>query len=138
MIYKPLPDSLTIKESPIHGLGLFAKENIEYSYRRNSDEPDQIISTTYFGPSHIAVTHQSENTVEPEVIEFIRTPLGGFINHSSTPNLRLVEYDYHPLNYKMYYLLLKRDIKAGEELTLDYTKESCGLAGYTEEEWLKI
>jgi hypothetical protein len=28
MSYKPLPDNLTIKESPIHGLGLFTKENI--------------------------------------------------------------------------------------------------------------
>ena len=28
MSYKPLPDNLTIKESPIHGLGVFAVENI--------------------------------------------------------------------------------------------------------------
>jgi hypothetical protein len=27
-MYKPLPDSLTIKQSGINGLGLFAKENI--------------------------------------------------------------------------------------------------------------
>ena len=28
-MYKPLPDSVTIKESPISGLGLFATEKID-------------------------------------------------------------------------------------------------------------
>lgn len=138
MSYKPLPDNLTIKESPIHGLGLFAKEDIEYGYRRNPDKPNQMILPTHFGPSHVAITYQFENTIEPEVIEFVRTPLGGFINHSKTPNLRLLEYDYYPPNYKMYYLSVERDIKAGEELTLDYSRSFCGLTDeYKDEEWIK-
>lgn len=137
MSYKPLPDCLTIKESPIDGLGLFATEDIEWGYRSNPDIPGQMILPTHFGPSHVAITYKFENNKEPEVIEFVRTPLGGFINHSKTPNLRLVEYDYYPPNYKMYYLEVQRDIKAGEELTLDYSRSLCGLTGYTEEEWLK-
>jgi len=64
MNYKPLPDYLTIKKSPIAGLGLFAIEPIDQG--------------TYIGMTHIAYV-KAENGV-------VRTPLGGFGNHSNTPN----------------------------------------------------
>ena len=60
-MYKPLPDSLTIKESKIHGLGLFAVEDI-------SKETVLGMSHFYWGT------------------ELQRTPLGAFYNHSNDPN----------------------------------------------------
>ena len=61
MSYQALPKSLHIKNSPIAGQGLFAKEDIP--------------AGTYLGMSHLIVN---------DVI--YRTPLGGFINHSDDPN----------------------------------------------------
>ena len=61
MMYKPLPESLTIQQSGIDGLGLFAKEDI--------------MGGKNFGMSHIKLNGN-----------MVRTPLGGFINHSDTPN----------------------------------------------------
>ena len=102
-MYKPLPESVTIKQSGINGLGLFAKEGIAQG--------------TNLGMTHIKIGEQ-----------IIRTPLGGFINHSNTANAVKVElrmFDEgnpsQPLNYKKWNLVTLRDIKEGEELTLRYT-----------------
>jgi len=55
-----------------------------------------------------------------------RTPLGGFINHSDTPNVVKVEMlmtdeGKIKFDYKKWNLLTLRDIKKGEELTVKYT-----------------
>ena len=55
----------------------------------------------------------------------LRTPLGGFINHSNTPNVVKVELrtgngDPSCLTKKWSLVSLK-DIKKGEELTIRYT-----------------
>ena len=122
MSYKPLPDNLTIKESPIHGLGVFATENISAL---------TIIS---------CFTHMLID--EPHIgKELQRLNYGGFINHSKEPNctLEIVHEFYNNSRKRTYYkVMCIVDIKIGEEITLDYTKELCGLTGYTEEEWLKI
>ena len=60
-MYQALPSRLYIKESPIAGQGIFAREDI----------PAGMV----LGMSHLIVD---------EVI--YRTPLGGFINHSEDPN----------------------------------------------------
>ena len=60
-MYKPLPDCLTIKNSGIHGLGLFASKNIN--------------KYTNLGISH----YYYNDSIH-------RTPLGGFYNHSNNPN----------------------------------------------------
>ena len=60
-MYQALPSRLHIKDSPIAGQGLFAKEDI----------PAGMV----LGMSHLIVD---------EVI--YRTPFGGFINHSEDPN----------------------------------------------------
>jgi SET domain-containing protein len=65
--YKPLPNGVTIKPSKIHGLGLFAMAFLE---------PDTVIGTTHFD-------------LTSEGLGLIRTPLGGFINHSKKPNAEL-------------------------------------------------
>ena len=93
--YKPLPDSLTIKESHIQGLGVFAIKDI-------ANDVD-------LGLTHIEVDD-----------EVIRTPLGGFINHSDEPNCVKIESpEESMLTY--YSLVTSRDIEEGEELTLTYT-----------------
>ena len=101
-MYKPLPDNLRLGFSDIHDIGLFAKEKIS--------------KATNLGMSHIQIS----NTI-------IRTPLGGFINHSDNPNcnkvkLFLTNEDKQPAyNFSKWNLVTIKDIKNGEELTLKYT-----------------
>ena len=68
-MYRPLPPQITIKKSNIDGLGLFSTCDIEEGYN--------------LGISHIA-NNRFEN-------KYIRSPLGGFMNHSNTPNCRLIK-----------------------------------------------
>ena len=68
MTYKPLPKTLTIKESDIDGLGLFTTTKI----------PKGV---------DLGVTHLFDERFEND---YIRTPLGGFINHSDEPNVQLI------------------------------------------------
>ena len=102
-MYKPLPESLTIKPSKINGIGLFADQ--------------KIMQGTNLGMSHLKIG----DTI-------FRTPLGGFINHANEPNcvkaeLRMTSEDMkgHVYNYKKWNLITIRDIKEGEELTTRYT-----------------
>ena len=131
-MYRPLPKQLTIKNSPIEGLGLFATENIK--------------SNSFIGVTHIR-DEQFEN-------KYIRTPLGGFYNHSNEPTvMRMVSDSLPTLNFgdiidpnantkklkdgkndrenlfynlneksdaKYMFLVSCKDIKAGEELTANY------------------
>ena len=97
-MYKPLPESVTIKQSGIHNLGLFADQDIKQG--------------TNLGTTHIKVDDK-----------MIRTPLGGFINHSNTPNCVKVELHANgnePYR-KKWNLVTTQDIEKGEELTLRYT-----------------
>ena len=94
-MYKPLPNALTIKPSDIEGLGLFATEDIPNS-------------------TSLGVCHITDKVTK----ELIRTPLGGFINHSEKPNCRRVEIQ------RFFYLETITDIKKGEEITLKYTAYS--------------
>ena len=97
-MYKPLPESLTIKTSKVNGLGLFADQDIK--------------QTTNLGVTHLKVDDK-----------IVRTPLGGFINHSNTPNCAKVELhaNGHEPFRKKWNLVALQDIKKGEELTLRYT-----------------
>ena len=102
-MYKPLPESVTIKKSGIHELGLFADQDIKQG--------------TNLGMTHLKIG----DTI-------FRTPLGGFINHSNTPNcdkaqLRMTSEDLqgHQYSYKKWNLITSQDIKEGEELTVRYT-----------------
>ena len=114
--YKPLPDSLFIEESFIDGQGLFAN--------------NAIAADTDLGISHIEI---EKDKMAP--LEMIRTPLGGFINHEKTvkepdsfgkdvevsgPNCKRIKnrMDGCMISYS---LITRRDIKAGEELTLEYS-----------------
>jgi len=105
-MYRPLPESLTIKPSAIHGNGLFATENIP--------------NGTVLGISHI------HHDLFPN--GWIRTPLGGFTNHSETPNCKLVVDTIDDIFAQdegflteIKLLQTTENIKGGTELTCTYT-----------------
>ena len=131
-MYRPLPNELTIKNSPIEGLGLYATKNIK--------------NNVFLGVTHIR-DEQFDN-------KYIRTPLGGFYNHSNNPNVMRMVSDVLPKlkfgdlvdpnanakkiqdgkndrenmfynldeksDAKYMFLITIREIKAGEELTANY------------------
>ena len=106
-LYQPLPKNecikLTIEKSKIEGLGLFTQLFVPKGVN--------------FGVSHINIKD-----------EIIRTPLGGFINHSDTPNCTKSKYFMTNTNdvkikhdYTRYDLITLQDTEGGEELTVEYT-----------------
>ena len=97
-MYKPLPEELRLGFSEIHDIGLFAKQNIKVG--------------TNFGMTHIQISDT-----------LIRTPLGGFINHSDDPNCEKVKlyFKTDKTDFTKWNLVTIKDIKKGKELTLKYS-----------------
>ena len=103
-MYKPLPKELRLGFSDIHDIGVFAKEVIPQG--------------TNFGMTHLQFGKN-----------LIRTPLGGFLNHSKDPNCEKAKlrFSYYPEDKQPGYIFNKwnlitiKNIKEGEELTLTYT-----------------
>jgi hypothetical protein len=93
--YNPLPEYLTIGPSEIHGAGILAKEDI----------PGEVV---------IGISHVYDPNFQHD---YIRTPLGGFINHSENPNCELIEDE----NYEYKKLKTIKKIESGKELTLKYS-----------------
>ena len=89
-MYKPLPDFVTIKKSPLHGLGLFP---IDY-----------IPSGTELGVIMIL-----------DGSDFIRTPLGGFGNHSESPTCEKY------WDNGGWYIKTIQDLNPDDEITWKYT-----------------
>ena len=100
--YKPLSEGLRIQKSKIQGFGLFTLLFIKQG--------------TNLGISHIKIKD-----------ELIRTPLGGFLNHSDDPNCEKVK--LHKENYIQYNLVTIKDIAGGDELTVKYTFYNVGSNG---------
>ena len=113
--YKPLSHDMFIEESMINGQGLFASTDIPKG--------------TDLGVCHIQIEIDKMSPTE-----LIRTPLGGFINHQpivtelidkelvevSGPNCEKIK--PRPQGNKTEWnLVTRKDIKAGEELTIHYT-----------------
>ena len=96
-MYKPLPDGLTIKESDVQGLGLFATKDFE--------------AEVVLGIVHILDKNFPHGS--------IRTALGAFYNHDDNPNCKNIKGYWH--QKPVCYLVTTRDIKSGEELTAKYT-----------------
>jgi len=101
-LYKPLPQGLRIEKSKIQGFGLITLSFIKQG--------------TNLGTSHVKIKD-----------ELIRTPLGGFINHSDEPNCEKVKLQTE--NYIKYNLITIKNIKAWEELTVKYTFYNVGSNG---------
>lgn len=90
--YRPLPCFLEIRRSDIDGHGLFAIDNIAAN-------------------TELGITHVRDDRFENG---YIRTPLGGFFNHSDEPNCEAyIDLDFIKLRSI-------KDIKAGEELVAKY------------------
>ena len=92
--YRPLPQGLTIGQSKIHGLGVFATKDWS--------------AATHLGRTHIADTRN----------DWIRTPLGGFINHSEEPNAFILNGRIHRELYTI------KPIKKGDEIVVYYTLQT--------------
>jgi len=93
--YSPLPEYLSIGPSEIHGAGIIAQEDI----------PAEVV---------IGITHVYDPNFQHD---YIRTPLGGFVNHSDIPNCELIDDEND--DYKQLKTLNK--IEQGKELTLKYS-----------------
>ena len=89
-----------VKDSKIEGLGIFATKNIS----KNSD----------LGISHIYDERFPDN--------YIRLPMGAFINHHEMPNCKAMVSEFHESigNIKHIRIIAEKDISSGEELTLNY------------------
>ena len=73
-----------------------------------------IESGIVIGISHVKI---------PYLYEIIRTPIGGFVNHSDRPNCVLVEKVNSSATYRLFELVALTDIEPGEELTTKYSLE---------------
>ena len=109
-MYKPLPHGLFIEESGIDGQGLYTNA--------------KLAEGTNLGMSHVELGKL-----------ILRTPIGGFINHSNNPNCVKVKSlltrqewnhrtdlpdDKYDHNFTKWNLMVIEDIEEGEELTLKY------------------
>ena len=99
-MYNPLPDYLQLQPSAIHGYGVFTTKDIP--------------KDTILGISHV------HHDLFPD--GWIRTPLGGYYNHSETPNCKLVANNMDEGFLTAIKLLRTiKYIKVGTELTCTYT-----------------
>ena len=98
-----LSDNLEIKDSPIHGQGLFAKAYIP--------------ADTNLGESHVFLMQNYDlESKSWERKEWIRRTMGAFLNHSDEPNATCsVSED----NNKTF-LTTTQNVTAGDEITVTY------------------
>ena len=92
--YSPLPSGFTIADSGISGQGVFTTR--------------RLVMGTLLGISHYRIDG-----------EYIRTPLGGFINHADEPNCSRSQVRIRP-GFDKWNITVIEDIEEGSELTLKY------------------
>ena len=100
MTYKPLPDGFTIAKSNIQGLGLFTTKKLKKGI---------------IGVGWVKHDHFPDN--------YVRTPLGGFVNHSETPNCTKMVHD----GAGVIWLEALHDINSKEEITVKYSFYKLGI-----------
>ena len=103
MTYRPLPDGLYIGASSIEGQGLYTSHALTKGCQ--------------LGESHyrIATNNNPSTHMEENKTILIRTPLGGFINHSYRSQIRVKP------GFDKWIITVIEDINPGDELTLKYT-----------------
>lgn len=103
-----------VDKSKIHGIGLFASEDIPRGtvIWRMDNEFDRVFTREQFldFPKPVQEFMVKYSWLDGEVY-ILHSDLGKFINHSETPNI-ICEKDN--------YTIASRDIKAGDELTENY------------------
>ena len=102
-----------VKQSPLHGKGVFAKRNIE--------KGEVIVA------SDMALIHVNENL--PEVLATLQFPwtddydaiclsdAGSFFNHASQPSAEIIDRDF---TNQMQTFAAKTAIRKGDEITIYY------------------
>lgn len=110
IMYKALLSDLTVRKSDIHGLGVFARRGIP--------------KDTILGISHV----KDKSNTGCYKDGYIRTPLGGFINHSNEPNcikVKVLGTWFLPLSEgelsSTMAVQTNKAIREGEEITVSYT-----------------
>lgn len=98
--WRPLPDFLTIKNSKIEGLGLFALKDIPEG-------------------TDLGITHIFDSRFQDK---YIRLPLGAFINHHEIPNCNAVfaKNDSELGEIKHIRIITLKEIQEGDEITVKY------------------
>lgn len=94
--YKPLPNNLTIKNSSVHGLGVFATKFIPVGLK-------------------LCISHYFT-----EEFGVIRSTVGGYLNCDIEDPSAFVIREDNVLN-----LFAARDIMENEEITIDYRTAPC-------------
>ena len=104
---------VTVKQSPLHGKGVFATQNIAKG--------------TVIVESHMVLIHVNENL--PEELATLQFPwtdeydaiclsdVGSFFNHSGQPNAEIKKRD---LTNSIQTFAAKTDITKGDEITIYY------------------
>ena len=102
-----------VKQSPLHGKGVFAIQNIS--------KGEVIVE------SHMVLIHVNENL--PEALATLQFPwtdeyeaiclsdMGSFFNHSSQPNAKIIERDF---KNQIQTFATQRPIAKGDEITIYY------------------
>lgn len=105
-----------IKESPIHGMGLFAIADIEKGTVLTTLD-GQYLSDEIVKNLNIDLKFQELNYLPTQDMWLVRGFLTDYsaINHSSEPNVRVA---YEPLR-----IIAQKDIKKDEEILMSYSKE---------------
>jgi len=101
--YRSLPDFLTIKS------------NRTLSKKTGRGELGLYTTEVIYQDEYLGITHHNVDSGDEDMI---RTPLGGFINHSETPNCMLVRVSEHDDSYQ---LVTINEIYPDSELTLKYS-----------------
>lgn len=110
-----------IKESSIAGIGLFADQDIPrgakiWIFQKDFDlvlSPSTISHLPVIAQEHL---HKYAYVSKSTGLTICPTDNGRFMNHSSTPNVAVLFTDESPEDINT----AARDIKKGEELTINY------------------
>ena len=108
MTYRPLPNGLYIGVSSIEGQGLYTDRALTKGCQ--------------LGESHyrIATNDNPSKHMEENKTILIRTPLGGFINHSDKPNCHRYQVRIKH-GFDKWIITVIEYVNHGDELTLKYT-----------------
>jgi SET domain-containing protein len=107
-------NAVIVKNSKIHGKGIFTKENIP------KNQLIMVIKGEVISGKECERREIEENNVYifwngRYYIDTINTQKIKYINHDCDPNCEVLDRDRHSLK-----LVSRRDISAGEEITMDY------------------